>query len=195
MNKLQIGDLMTLETYAQERNTFRQHIMTHKKNRHIPLGDYARLIFEDRQTVQYQIQEMLRIERIFEKEAIQEELDAYNPLIPDGQNLKATFMLEYPNPVERKVILSKLIGVENSVWLKIGEQEKIYPICNEDLERSNDEKTASVHFMRFELTPSMSIAFQRGEELKAGIDHPELKTEILVSSAVNTALRQDLDTL
>ncbi|WP_325891483.1 DUF3501 family protein [Grimontia sp. NTOU-MAR1] len=194
MEKLTADDLMTLEDYARARAQFRHQIMEHKKHRFVMLGKHARLIFENRQTIQYQIQEMLRIERIFEPEGIKEELDAYNPLIPDGSNLKATMMIEYADPEIRKVELSKLIGVENKVWLRVGDDAKVYPICDEDLERDNEEKTSSVHFMRFELTPSMISAFKRGEALTAGADHPALTIEVNVAEDVQTALSEDLDT-
>ncbi|USH02677.1 DUF3501 family protein [Grimontia kaedaensis] len=194
MEKLTADDLMTLEDYARARAQFRHQIMEHKKHRFVKLGDHARLIFENRQTIQYQIQEMLRIERIFEPEGIAEELDAYNPLIPDGCNLKATMMIEYADPDIRKVELAKLIGVENKVWLRVGNDAKVYPICDEDLERDNDEKTSSVHFMRFELTPSMISALKRGETLTAGADHSALTIEVNVADDVRTELSEDLDT-
>lgn len=193
MEKLTAEDLMTLEDYARTRAQFRHQIMEHKKHRFVKLGNHARLIFENRQTIQYQIQEMLRIERIFEPEGIAEELDAYNPLIPDGSNLKATMMIEYADPDIRKVELAKLIGVENKVWLRVGNDAKVYPICDEDLERDNEEKTSSVHFMRFELTPSMISALKRGETLTAGVDHPALELSVTVSDEVKHALSDDLD--
>ncbi|CZF84593.1 hypothetical protein GCE9029_04498 [Grimontia celer] len=194
MEKLTADDLMTLEDYARARTQFRHQIMEHKKHRFVKLGDHARLIFENRQTIQYQIQEMLRIERIFEPEGIAEELDAYNPLIPDGCNLKATMMIEYADPDIRKVELAKLIGVENKVWLRVGNDAKVYPICDEDLERDNEEKTSSVHFMRFELTPSMISALKLGETLTAGADHSALTIGVNVADDVRTALSEDLDT-
>ncbi|EOD81637.1 Hypothetical protein i Rubrerythrin cluster [Grimontia indica] len=194
MEKLTADDLMTLEDYARARAQFRHQIMEHKKHRFVKLGDHARLIFENRQTIQYQIQEMLRIERIFEPEGIEEELDAYNPLIPDGSNLKATMMIEYADPEIRKVELAKLIGVENKVWLRVGNDAKVYPICDEDLERDNDEKTSSVHFMRFELTPPMITALKKGDALTAGVDHPALELSVTISDEVRNALSDDLDT-
>jgi len=144
--KLMREDLMSLEQYAEKRNDFRAQVMEHKKSRQVAIGPNATLYFEDRMVMQYQVQEMLRIERIFEKEAIQEELDAYNPLIPDGSNWKATFMLEYPDIEQRKVELARLLGIEKKVWVRVGELDKVYPIANEDLERETEEKTSSVHF-------------------------------------------------
>ena len=146
MNTLTVNDLHSLEKYAELRTQFRHDVMQHKKNRQVPLGEHARLIFEDRQTIQYQIQEMLRIERIFERALIQEELDTYNPLIPDGNNLKATFMLEFPDPNVRKQALAQLIGIEQLVWIRVGDHEKVFPVCNEDLERDNGEKNRECSF-------------------------------------------------
>lgn len=194
MEKLTVDDLMTLEDYARERAQFRHRVLAHKKHRFIALGEHARLLFENRQTIQYQIQEMLRIERIFEPQGIADELGAYNPLIPDGSNLKATLMLEYADPQLRKVELARLIGVEHKVWLQIGEDEKVFPVCDEDLERDNEEKTSSVHFLRFELTPTMITALKKGEALRAGVDHPAMTLSQNVADAVRDALSEDLDT-
>lgn len=193
MQKLTVNDLMSLEDYARARAQFRHTVMQQKKHRFIALGAHARLLFENRQTIQYQIQEMLRIERIFKPEGIEEELSAYNPLIPDGCNLKATLMLEYADPDVRKMELAKLIGVENKVWLQVGDDEKVYPICDEDLERDNEEKTSSVHFLRFELTPPMIAALKKGEALYAGVDHPAMNVSQPVDTAVQLALSEDLD--
>ncbi|MFD2176986.1 DUF3501 family protein [Veronia pacifica] len=194
MDKLTVSDLLTLEEYARQRASFRKEIMQHKRNRQLPLGRRARLLFENRRTVHYQIQEMLRIEKIFEPDGIDEELAAYNPLIPDGTNLKATLMLEYPDPEERKVALAKLHGVENRVWLQVEGDKKVYPICDEDLERDNGEKTSSVHFLRFELTSSMITAMKQETLLKAGIDHEEMLIEVDVHPEIRQSLTDDLDT-
>jgi len=172
VSKLSRADLWSLEEYSEHRSDFRTRVMAHKKNRQVALGDHARLYFEDRLTIQYQIQEMLRIEKVFEAAGIEEELEAYNPLIPDGHNWKATFMLEYDDPAERAERLAQMIGIEDKVWLQVGEGERIYPIADEDLDRDNDDKTSAVHFLRFELTPDMISAAHAGEVISAGIDHP-----------------------
>jgi hypothetical protein len=172
MNKLDRDKLFSLEKYAEVRPEFRARVMAHKKNRRLPIGPNAALYFEDALTMQYQVQEMLRIERIFEAAGIQEELDAYNPLIPDGSNWKATFMLEYPDEEERRVQLEKLIGIERHVWAQVADFARITPVADEDLEREDEHKTASVHFMRFELTPEMAAAVKGGATVSMGIDHP-----------------------
>jgi hypothetical protein len=172
MQPLQRQDLMPLERYHAERATFRQAVIAHKANRQVALGRHATLYFEDRMTVQYQVQEMLRVERIFEADAIQEELDAYNPLVPDGENWKATFMLEYPDVEERRVALEQLVGVEHHVWARVGDAEPVFAIADEDLERSRENKTSAVHFLRFQLTPAMVTAARAGASLAMGIDHP-----------------------
>jgi hypothetical protein len=190
--RLSPSDLMSLEEYSKQRKDFRSKVMAHKQNRKIQLGDNASLYFEDRLTMQYQVQEMLRIERIFEEEGINEELDAYNPLIPEGSNLKATFMIEYPDVEERKAALAKLIGIEDKVWIQVDGFDKVYAIANEDLERSTEEKTSSVHFLRFELTPEMIAALKQGAELAAGIDHPEYQVEVRpVPTNIRDALVKD----
>jgi Protein of unknown function (DUF3501). len=165
------ADLWSLEEYAQERPSFRDKVMAHKKVRQLALGGHARLYFEDTLTIKYQVQEMLRIERVFEAEGIMEELEAYNPLIPDGSNWKATFMIEYSDPAERAVRLGELIGIEDKTWLQVEGCDKIYAIADEDLERETADKTSSVHFMRYELTPAMVTAAQQGGKIFAGIDH------------------------
>lgn len=170
--KLTRDDLFSLEEYASKRGEFRSKVMAHKKHRTVHLGDHATLYFEDRLTVRYQIQEMLRVEKIFEPEAIQDELDAYNPLIPDGRNLKATFMIEYPDVEERKRQLASLVGIEDKVWLRIDGFETVYPIADEDLERDTGDKTSSVHFLRFEFTEDMCRAAKEGAALSAGVEHP-----------------------
>ena len=172
MNILKRQDLWSLEDYSVKRNEYRAQVIKHKKHRQIDLGGNARLYFEDRMTIQYQIQEMLRIERIFEAAAIEEELDAYNPLIPNGSNWKATFMLEFPDVNERKIMLNKLLGIEDKIWVQIGDSEKVYAIADEDLDRSNQEKTSSVHFLRFELTEEMINEAAHDADIRFGVDHP-----------------------
>ena len=172
MNKLTRDDLFSLEKYAEVRPEFRARVMAHKKNRQLALGPSATLYFEDALTMHYQVQEMLRAERIFEAAGIQEELDAYNPLIPDGSNWKATFMIEIPDPEERKRELGRLIGVERHIWAQVADFARITPIADEDLERETDEKTSSVHFMRFELSPEMAEAVKNGASISMGVDHP-----------------------
>lgn len=195
MNKLSKEHLMSLEEYAEQRPDFRTSVMEHKKNRHLDLGDNIRLLFEDLKTIQYQIQEMLRIERIFEKSGIEEELEAYNPLIPDGKNLKATMMIEYDDPIERKEKLAALIGVEKVIYIQVDEFEKVHPICNEDLERETDEKTSSVHFLRFEFSKDMINAWTSGSEVYAGVDHPHYDVPVTpLPVNIKLALEQDFDT-
>ena len=173
MSHLARSDLMTLETYSVERPEFRAKVIAHKKNRQVGIGAHATLYFEDRVTIQYQVQEMLRIERIFEASAIEEELDAYNPLIPDGTNLKATFMLEYGDVAERKEALIRLLGVEDKIWIRVGDHDLVRPIADEDLDRSRDEKTSAVHFVRFEFTDAMVADAKQGAPVSIGIDHAE----------------------
>lgn len=178
MGKITAESLWTLEHYARIRNQFRAEVMAHKNIRRIALGEHVSLLFEDEKTIRYQIQEMLRIEKTFEAEGIQDELDAYNPLVPDGRNFKATMMIEYPNPEIRKVELRKLKGVEARVWVQVEGREKVWAIADEDLERENDEKTSSVHFMRFELDEDMAAALKYGVGLAMGIDHPALRVTL-----------------
>ncbi len=189
MPALSRADLWSLEEYAEERPNFRAQVLAHKKTRQVPLGENARLYFEDVLTIKYQIQEMLRIEKVFEADGINEELDAYNPLIPDGHNWKATFMIEFGDPDERARRLAEMVGIEDKVWLQVGSCERIYPIADEDLERSTEEKTSSVHFLRFELTPDMIAAAHRGEAISAGIDHPAYTIE---GAPVEEPVRQSL---
>lgn len=191
--KLSHSDLMTLEAYARKRKDFRSEVIEHKKNRQIHLGENATLYFEDRLTMQYQVQEMLRIERIFEPEAIEEELATYNPLIPDGSNWKATFMLEFPDIDERRVQLQRLRGIEHKVWMQVEGFNRVYPIANEDLERSDDTKTSAVHFLRFELDGDMTGALTAGANLSAGIDHEVYWSEVKsVAGPVRQSLAADL---
>ena len=172
MGLITAESLMSLEQYAKARKEFRARVLAHKKPRTIRLGEHVTLVFEDELTMRYQIQEMLRVERIFEEEGILDELEAYNPLIPDGSNWKATMLIEYPDAEERKGALARMIGIEDKVWVRVGHLEKRYAIADEDLERENDEKTSSVHFLRFELAPAMKLALQAGEPLAVGVDHP-----------------------
>ena len=172
MEKLTRTDLYSLEKYAEIRPEFRTRVIGHKKNRNVPIGPHATLYFEDRQTIQYQIQEMLRIERIFETNGIQEELDVYNPLIPDGTNWKATFMIEYEDAEVRKQALTKMIGIERSVQIQVAGYDPVTPIANEDLERETGEKTSAVHFLRFELTSEIIAAVKEGAAISMAIDHP-----------------------
>ncbi|MCB1647391.1 MAG: DUF3501 family protein [Pseudomonadales bacterium] len=165
------ADLWSLEQYSEARPTFRAEVLQHKKNRQLLVGANMQLIFEDRLTIKYQIQEMLRIEKVFESSGIQEELDAYNPLIPDGDNWKCTLLIQYHDVDERKRRLAELKGVEDQIWLKIGETDKIFPIADEDMERSNDEKTSAVHFMRYQLGPEQVAAAKSGAEITFGVDH------------------------
>jgi len=193
MQKIAHHDLMTLEQYAKARNEFRAKVMAHKKDRQVQIGKNATLYFEDRLTMQYQIQEMLRAERIFEEEAIQDELDAYNPLIPDGTNWKATFMIEFPDLEERRVALERMIGIEDKVWVQVADFSKVYAIADEDLERETGKKTSSVHFLRFELTPDMIKAVKGGAALSMGIDHPAYTHSVMpVSEAIRASLAGDL---
>ncbi len=170
--------LMTLEAYARARDEFRARVMSHKKNRKVHLGENVTLIFEDELTIRYQIQEMLRAEKIFDGEGIQEELKAYVPLVPDGSNWKATMMIEYPDPEERAARLGELIGIEDKVWVRVNGLDPIYAIADEDLERETEEKTSSVHFLRFELDAEMTGSLHRGAALSMGIDHPAYQAEV-----------------
>lgn len=178
MKLLSRSSLYSLEKYAQVRDDFRAEVMRHKRNRRLALGTNATLYFEDYLTMQYQVQEMLRIERIFEADGINQELAAYNPLIPDGSNWKATFMIEFPDPEDRDVMLRQLGGVEHRVWMQVGELEKIWPFADEDLERTNAEKTSAVHFLRFELQTNQVEALRDGAELAAGIEHANYQVEV-----------------
>ncbi len=193
MEQLQRQHLYSLEDYATIRDSFRADVMAHKKLRHVQLGENLRLLFEDRKTMQYQVQEMLRIEKIFEANGIQEELDAYNPLIPDGQNLKATLMVEFSDIEERKAALARLIGVERKTWLQVEGFDKVYPIANEDLDRETEEKTSSVHFTRFEFSPEMIAALKEGAALRAGVEHPEYQHELKLDNAIRDSLVADFD--
>lgn len=193
MAALKREDLWTLEEYSRRRKEFRAQVMAHKKHRQVALGDHARLYFEDELTIRYQIQEMLRIEKVFDVEGIQDELDAYNPLIPDGSNLKATFMLEYDDPAERAQKVQQLIGIEQQIWLQVDGFDKVIPIADEDLARQTTEKTSTVHFLRFELTPPMAAAVKSGADIAVGIDHPGYHiAPIIIDSAARNSLEADL---
>ena len=193
MTLLSKKDLFSLEKYSEIRNEFREKVMKHKENRRLAFNNHAVLYFEDALTMQYQVQEMLRIERTFEAEGIQQELDVYNTLIPEGANWKATFMIEYTDVQERKAALAKLIGVERSIWIKVEESEKVYAIANEDMDRETEDKTSAVHFMRFELTKDMITNIKVGLPIIFGIDHDLYKTEIIVPPKVQRALIVDLN--
>ncbi len=194
MQKLTRQDLHSLEDYAAMRDEFRAQIIEHKKNRVIQVGPNVTMHFEDRLIMQYQIQEMLRAERIFESEGIQEELDAYNPLIPDGSNWKVTFMIEFPDPEERAIKLQELIGIEDVTWVQVSGYEKVFPICDEDLPRETEEKTSSVHFMRFELDADMVAALKAGTAISIGIDHPKYTHAIeSVPESIRKSLAEDID--
>jgi len=185
--------LLTLEAYARDRKNFRARVLEHKKARTVHLGQHLTLLFEDELTIRYQVQEMLRIEKIFEEAGIQDELDTYNPLVPDGRNWKATLLVEYEDVEERKRALARLKGIEDRVWVQVDEQPRVHAIADEDLERENDEKTSSVHFVRFELTLAMIAALKSGAGLAIGVDHPEYTATLQpVPDATRTALLADL---
>ena len=192
MDKLTRNDLYTLEAYARERTAFRARVLAHKQARTVHVGAHLTLIFEDRLTIQYQVQEMLRIERIFETAGIQNELDAYNPLIPDGSNLKATLLIEYADPGERALKLIELHGIEHRIALTVGELRPAFAIADEDLERSTDDKTSAVHFLRFEFSPAHVDAFKRGADTRISVDHPAYRDEITLTAESRNALTEDL---
>ena len=194
MEKLKRADLWNLEDYAERRQDFRDYVLAHKENRKVHLGEHATLLFEDRLTMHYQIQEMLRVERIFEAAGIEDELNAYNPLIPDGSNLKATFLIEYEDPEERKQALTQLLGIEDEVWIQVTGFDPVWAIADEDMERENEEKTSSVHFLRFEFSPEMIAAAKNGAALAVGIDHSNYMVRVnALADEVRTALLADFD--
>ena len=194
MQKLTRDDLMSLEQYSVERGAFRDQVMAHKKNRRLDLGTNAALYFEDRLTMQYQVQEMLRIEKIFEADGINEELEAYNPLIPDGSNWKATFMIEFPEAEERQEMLEQLVGIENRVYVQVADFDRVFAVADEDLDRADENKTSAVHFARFEFPPEQANALREGAALIAGIDHDNYRVEICpVADNIRTSLINDLD--
>jgi len=193
MNKLLASELLSLERYSRERAEFRARVIAHKRNRQVNVGPNTMWLFEDRLTVQYQVQEMLRTERIFEAEGITEELSAYNPLIPDGSNWKVTFLIEYPDPEIRRVQLEKLRGIEDRCWVQVAGCDRVFAIADEDLERENEVKTSAVHFLRFELAPAMAAELKGGAGLSIGIDHPNYQHQLAPAPGnVRTALVADL---
>jgi hypothetical protein len=193
MQALTRNDLMSLERYAEQRVDFRARVMAHKQRRRVPVGAHVTLYFEDRLTMHYQVQEMLRAERIFEAAGIQDELDAYNALIPDGGNWKATLMVEFADATERRDALARLIGIEDKVWVQAGERDRVYAIADEDLARETAEKTSSVHFLRFQLTPASIAAAKAGARIRVGIDHPEYSYETMLDDVTRASLAADLD--
>jgi len=193
VDKLAATDLMSLEQYARERPAFRARVLRHKGERQLAVGPNATWCFEDRLTVQYQVQEMLRIERIFEAQAIADELGAYNPLIPDGSNWKVTLLIEYAQPAERARELARLKGIEDGCWVQVAGHARVFAIADEDLERENEEKTSAVHFLRFELTPGMIVSLRAGAALAAGVDHEHYRYVVHeVAAAIRLALVADL---
>lgn len=190
--KLDRSKLWSLEDYAAARPAFRTQVLAHKRSRHVALNEHATLYFEDFLTIKYQVQEMLRVERIFDPTEIQAELDAYNPLIPDGSNWKATFMIEYPDVDERRLALARLKGLERHLWAQAGDGAQVYAIANEDLERSNEEKTAAVHFLRYELPQDFIQALRQDAVLRFGIDHELMRCATEVHGPVRNALLADL---
>ncbi|MCB1919568.1 MAG: DUF3501 family protein [Candidatus Competibacteraceae bacterium] len=185
--------LMTLEQYARERPAFRARVLAHKQNRSLALGNHLTLLFEDELTLRYQIQEMLRIEKIFEEKGIQGELEAYNPLVPDGSNFKATLLIEYPDVDERRRMLACLKGIEDAIWIQVEGCARVFAIADEDLERENEEKTSAVHFLRFELTPEMKSHFKEGAALAIGANHPEYAAEVsVIPESLRLSLLGDL---
>ena len=191
--KLVIQDLYSPEDYSKIRESFRREILAHKSSRSIAIGNHVRLLFEDRMTIQYQIQEMLRVEKIFEEQAIQDELDTYNPLIPDGNNWKVTMLIEYPEPEQRQKALSLLVGIENLVWVKIGDSDKVFAIADEDLDRSTSDKTSSVHFLRFELNPAQAKNLDKSVPITIGIDHNNYQHQTDICKTTKASIIEDLD--
>jgi len=193
MPKIERESLMTLEAYARERSAFRARVMAHKLDRVVHLGNHVTLIFEDELTMRYQIQEMLRVERIFEEEGIQQELDVYNPLIPDGRNFKSTLMIEYPDVAERRERLAALKGIEDGVWVRVEGCERVIAIADEDLERETDDKTSAVHFLRFEISNEMADALKGGAGLAIGVEHPHYTAALdPVPAHIRDSLANDL---
>lgn len=194
MQKISRDSLLTLEAYATARNDFRARVIAHKKARTVHLGDHVTLIFEDELTIRYQVQEMLRIEKIFEEQGIQDEIDAYSPLIPDGLNFKATMLVEYEDERERRAALARLHGIEDRTWMRVEGCARVYAIADEDLDRENEEKTSSVHFLRFEMSREMADALKYGVGLSIGVDHPHYTAALEPAAAeVRAALVKDLD--
>jgi hypothetical protein len=192
MPQIAPDSLLSLEAYARERNAYRSRVIAHKQLRTVYVGEHVTLIFEDEQTVRYQVQEMLRIERIFEANGIRDELAAYNPLIPDGRNWKATMLIEYPDEAERRRRLAQLKGIEDRTWVEVEGCARVFAIADEDLERENEEKTSAVHFVRFELDEAMCAALKQGAALSIGVDHPNYRASVRVAPEVRTSLAGDL---
>ena len=193
MDKLTPADLLSLEAYHKERTRLRAEVLAHKRDRQVAIGPNVTLYFEDRLTMRYQVQEMLRVERIFESEAIAEELASYNPLIPDGTNLKATMMLEYPDVAERRAALAQLGGIEHATYVEVDSLGRVFAYADEDMQRTEADKTAAVHFLRFELDAAMRAALKGGATLTLGVDHDRYRHEIAASAAVRASLAADLD--
>ena len=193
MKKLIISDLLSLEEYDKSREEIKQNLLLHKKNRSVKIGDNVLLLFEDYETIKYQVQEMLRIEKIFKENDIQDEIDAYQSLIPDGNNLKATMLIMYTDVNERKIMLNKLCDLENRVWLSINNSKKIFAVSDEDLERSRDEKTSTVHFLRFQLSDADKKSFNETDDIIIGIDHKEYNYEAKLQRDTISTLAEDLD--
>jgi hypothetical protein len=191
MPRIAPDSLLTLEAYAKERGAFRARVIEHKRARTVHLGEHVTLLFEDELTIRYQIQEMLRIEKMFEQAGIEDELDVYNPLIPDGSNLKATMLIEYEDENERRDALARLKGIEDRVWVRVDDLPAILAIADEDLERANAQKTSSVHFLRFELTAPMIAGFRGGENIRIGVDHPAYQVNVELPEPVRNALAAD----
>jgi hypothetical protein len=191
MPRIERNSLLTLEAYAKERPSFRTRAVAHKRARTVHVGEHVTLLFEDELTMRYQVQEMLHAEKMFEEAGIQDELDAYNPLIPDGSNLKATMLIEYEDEIARRDALARLKGIEDRVWVRVAELPAVYPIADEDLERENADKTSSVHFLRFELTPPMIAAFRQGGPVTIGVDHPAYQAQVELADPVRNALAAD----
>jgi len=193
MDKLKTTDLLSLEEYDKQREDIKKDLLSHKKNRSVLIGDNVVLLFEDYLTIKYQVQEMLRIEKIFNQKEIQEEIDAYSSLIPDGDNLKATMLIMYPDVDERKIMLNKLHNLENLTWLSIDGSKKIIAVSDEDLERTRDEKTSAVHFLRFQLTKSDIKLFKASENIEFGVNHDNYNQSVKISKDTILALSHDLD--
>ena len=192
MTTIARDSLMSLETYARERPQLRARIIPHRRLRSVNLGEHINLQFEDEQTVRYQIQEMLRIEKIFEEAGIQEEISVYGPLVPNGSNWKATMLIEYPDEAQRRVELARLTNIENKLWVSVAGHDKVYAIADEDLERSTEDKTSAVHFLRFELTPAMIASAKSGKAVSMGVDHPNYAVDLVVPEPTRAALVADL---
>ena len=196
MTKLSRKDLYSLEEYSEIRDDFRARVMAHKKNRRLDLGDNLVLFFEDQLVMHYQVQEMLKAEKIFDADGIQEELDAYNPLIPDGTNWKATMMIQYADVEQRQQMLQKLVGIENNIWMRVGDHDKVYPVADEDLERATEDKTSAVHFLRFELTAAMIADVHKGATISAGVEHENYSITVdAIPENLAASLAKDLENI